>query len=147
MDAKNNIPVASAETPEEVQRKKEEELRRRVRQARTNVREHLGQIRASDPGVGIPRDKHYCWINMHPSRVSHYLALDYEICKDPRITTAYIRDDGTHIYNDSILMCCDMDYYEALKLESQSKAIEYVDGEGMFSSFANRVGIPVLTSK
>ena len=135
------MPVAPMETPEEIEQRKKQELLSKVRQMRQGVIQNHGQIKPRDPAGSVPRDKHYAWINVHPLRVTHYKALGYEICKDERITTDFEKADGTHVFGDLILMYCNKDYYEALKLDAAIRAVEGVEGEEIFKTFAEKSNV------
>lgn len=135
--------AAPAKPAHQIEQEKKIELLRKVRQTRQNA--HLNHQRVWAKEGELPADKKYVWVNKNESRVVYYQGLGYAICRDERVMTNWRREDGTHQYADLILMDIDRGLWEAMKLDSELRGLEGVEGEDMFKAFAERAGIPVST--
>lgn len=97
-------------------------LRTRVQNilSKNMVEEH-SKLEGTDPS------KTYEWINIDPRRVATYEAREYQVCNkinSPNLKGRWRRNDGQHIWGDSILMMVDADLKKALDAAAAFRALE-----------------------
>jgi hypothetical protein len=117
----------SAALTEEQKKKRYQELRQRLGRPRLEV-------------IGVP-GRHYFWA--HRSDTNEMDRLDlvgYTLTREPnaaevlsgkakpKVQAGGLREDGTYIQGDVILMDCDLEVYEFMMLENEERA------SGMISS-------------
>jgi hypothetical protein len=118
------IPTSAAQSAvltEEQKKKRYQELRQRLGRPRLEV-------------VGLP-NRHYFWA--HRSDTNEMDRLDlvgYIITREPNVAEVLagkakpkvqaggLREDGTYIQGDVILMDCDLEVYEFIMLENEERA-------------------------
>lgn len=106
------------------------------------VREKLSFSRGEVKG---DPSKHYSWIHNSESRINFYEGLGYQIVKDPEVKTNWLKEDGTHRWGDSILMCVDKDFKQALDMDTEISSVESLEGSReSFLAFAKSRGVPVV---
>jgi hypothetical protein len=135
-------PLNSKEVAE-IEYARKRELLRKVRETRSNALQEKGRVRSADPAKQLNPAIHYAWVNRNEHRIVFFQALGYKIVNDAAVMTDWKREDGSHAYGDLILMEIDKETHEMMKLDSQLRALEGVEGESVFASFAQRAGIPV----
>lgn len=133
--------VVSNKLPHDIEMERKKALLAKVAQVKVNLLQDKGKVRPADPTKPLNPNIKYVWVNKNENRVVSFQGLDYKIVKDPNVLTDWKREDGSHIYGDLILMQVDREWYDGLKLHSQMKAIEGVEGEAVFAAFAERNGI------
>lgn len=87
-------------------------------------------------------NKVYVWVATDNVTRTTFEGLGYVVCKDPNVTSRWVRQDGTHQRGDLILYEVDKDLYEAIKLEAEMRALEATEAEDLFISFAQQNRIP-----
>ena len=121
MMAEETKPL-SGSNADDVQAAKEADLLRRVRNIRSkNMVEEHSKLAGKDPS------KTYEWINVHPSRVATYEAMEYVVCNKSNSTKLegrWKKADGTHVWGDTILMMVDTELKNALDAENAFRALE-----------------------
>jgi len=123
MMAAKNTPAASS--ADDAQASKEAELRRRAARvravrAKTSVEENL-KVLNQDPS------KVYEWINIDPRRVAFFEAREYVVCNatnSPKVKTNWVRDDGTHVQGDAILMMVDRELKQDLDADDALRSMD-----------------------
>lgn len=123
--------------PAEVELERKVALLQRARVVRENARAMRGSIQGMKP------DLVYIWVNIREERQIYFQNLGYELCKDPEVVSKWKRDDGAHRRGDLILYQVPKDLHEALKLDSEIRAIEDMENsKDGFLAFAERLSIP-----
>ena len=145
-----NAAQAPEKDPHELEMERKAALLSQVRQRREDTIRMKGRVYPADPNGAMPAGKHFVWVNRNEHRVVSFKSEGYTVVNDghARIRTDWEREDGTHIYGDLILMEIDKELYDTIKLDDQIRAMENVEGQAMFETFAKESGIPVtrLTS-
>jgi hypothetical protein len=121
--AAKTTPAASS--ADDAQASKEAELRRRAARVRavrskTSVEENL-KVLNQDPS------KVYEWINIDPRRVAFFEAREYVVCNatnSPKVKTNWVRDDGTHVQGDAILMMVDRELKQDLDADDALRSMD-----------------------
>ena len=115
-----------------------EDLLKRVKILRERAATSQGEVRNGK------LDKVYVWVHKSDQRLVYFEGFGYQICRDPSVQTNWRKEDGTHVWGDAILLEIDKDFHEALKLESQARSVEALEGtRESFIAFAQTNGIPV----
>lgn len=136
--------VPSAALTAEQRRKRYEDLRSRVGKPRLEVK--------GDP------TKHYFWGPRGDSNELDRLDLiGYIIVREPnakdvlagkakpKITAAGLREDGTYVLGDVILLQCDMETYEFLMLDNDEKARALqMSAKDNFLFESQKAGVPTF---
>jgi hypothetical protein len=134
----------SAALTEEQRRERYKELRSRIGRPRLEV-------------VGDPT-KHYFWGPRGDSNELDRLDLiGYRIVREPnvknvlegkaqpRVKAAGLREDGTYVLGDVILLECDMEVYEFLILENEQKSsLNQQAAKDNFVFESEKQGVPVF---
>jgi len=116
-----------------------EELLAKARVVREKAVFSRSAVKGGDPS------KDYVWVHNSDHTIYHFQALGYSICKDPKVKTAWKKEDGRHLRGDVILMEVDKDFREALKMEAEARSVETLEGSReSFLAFAARKGIPAV---
>lgn len=122
-------------SPEE-RRARYEEIRRRMRQSRIQVTGDNSKI--------------YYWARKDDTHeLSRLEWMGYEVVhddpKNPRVTATGLREDGTYVLGDVILMHIDKEIYEFLESENARRARELVEGaKSDFVTDAQKEGVPTF---
>jgi hypothetical protein len=131
-------PPSEKPRPEETEIQRKLELLKKVRTLKERARHRLG-IENGDPA------KVYVWVHNSDTRRQHFESLEYRVCRDPKVSTRWKREDGTHVCGDLILYEIDKELHDTLKLESLYRAVEAIEGSRSdFLAFAERNRVPVL---
>lgn len=122
-------------TPEE-RSARYEEIRRRMRESRIKV-------------TGDPNKKYYWARKDDTHEMSRLGWMGYEVVHDdpksPRITATGLREDGTYVIGDVILMHIDKELDEFFDQENARRARELVEGaKANFVSDAHKEGVPTF---
>jgi hypothetical protein len=131
-----SAPPAKPSTEEE-RRQRYADLRKRMGRSRLEVK--------GDPA------KHYFWASKDDSlEMTRLDYLGYEVVREadpkkPTITAAGMKDDGTYIIGDVILMCCPMETYEFLMLDNEERSNSLVtSAKENFKHEAAQRGVPTF---
>lgn len=131
-------PPSEKPRPEELELQRKVELLKKVRLLKDKARNRL-EVTGGDPA------KVYVWVHNSDTRRQHFETLEYVVCRDPKVSTRWKREDGTHVCGDLILYEIDRELHDALKLESLYRAVEAIEGsQSDFLAFAERNRVPVL---
>jgi hypothetical protein len=134
----------SAALTEEQRQRRYKELRERIGRPRLEVR--------GDPS------KHYFWAAKGDSNEMDRLDLiGYSIVREPnvkeilagkakpKVQAAGLREDGTYVLGDVILMQCDQEVYEFLMLENEQRATnQQRAAKDNFVFEADKSGVPTF---
>ena len=136
-----NILDRMARPPEkdaaEIELERKVKLLQHARVVRDNARAVRGTVDGMKPSMV------YVWVNVREERQIMFQNLGYELCKEPDVKSKWKKDDGTHRRGDLILYQIPKDLHEALKLDSEVRAIEDMDNsKESFLAFAERLSIP-----
>lgn len=140
-EAKASVDNSEQLAALELERKME--LLRRVRTLRERATLDRGKIEGAQPG------KDYVWVCIDPRRQAEFQGLDYQVCTDPRVTSKYKQEDGTHRRGDVILYEVSTELREAYALDAAYRSIEQLEESfkaTTFRSFATGSGIPVTNA-
>ena len=133
-------PPQVEERPEEIEQRRKMELLKRVRINREALRQQRWV--KGDPS------KNYIWVNIDPVRQTYYQTLEYVLCKDPAVQTAWKQPDGTHRCGDLILYEISKELSEAYQMDASLQALEAQEGsQESFLAFAAKSSIPVHEHK
>jgi hypothetical protein len=135
---------SSAALTEEQRQRRYSELRERMGRSRLEV--------SGKPG------RHYFWASRGDSNELDRLdLLGYKIVREPnakeilagkaepQIKAAGLREDGTYVLGDVILLDCDEEVYEFLLLESEQKSNSQQEAaKGNFVFEAEKQGVPTF---
>jgi hypothetical protein len=142
-------PATAVTTPVKVQSAKpisklsDEERRQRY----AELRERMGRSRLEVSGRP---GKHYLWADInHREQIALLEALEYTTAivdpKHPDITAAGMREDGTFVVGDCILMEVDSDIFDFIMLDNDEKARSLIyDAKDQFKQKAREVGSPTF---
>ena len=140
LDVLAKAEVPDKPLPHELEMQRKKELLARVRERRARLLVNKGRVEGGDP------KKVYVWINQRDERRTYFEGLGYTLCKDPHVKTQWGREDGTHHRGDLILYEIDRDTHEALKLDSQIRAVEQMaSSRESFREFAAGSGIKTFS--
>lgn len=81
-----------------------------------------GQLTGQNP------NKVYMWVNTREDRQAFFSAWGYELCVDPKVNSAFKKEDLTHRRADVILYEIDRQMYEAIEYDKQLRGLEGIEG-------------------
>ncbi len=129
--------------PDEIERKKNVDLLSRARTLRDGARKDAGRVFNEDPA------RVYIWVHNSDQRKSLREGMGYRITKSKKddknaAYTQYRRGGGENVYGDLILMDCDRDEHDALKMLPEIEALELVSApRADFLGFGQSQNVPV----
>jgi hypothetical protein len=127
-----------AKQPHETEQERKLALLARVRSTRSSLLAQLAQVEGKNDS------KDYIWANNSEARLTTFKTQGYEICCDPKVKSQWVREDGSHVRGDLILMEISKELREAWKFNSEDLAVSSLENaQTGFKEFAERNGVPV----